>query len=79
MALVAYRDIGQSLIVIGPNGETITITMLHKSGRGNKLGVSAPDGWVILRNELLERARDGSIQASERPTEKLRHVPVGDV
>lgn len=60
MPFVGHRNVGQSMVVIGPNGETIVITMLHKSGRGNKLGISAPDGWHILREELLERARDGS-------------------
>ena len=61
--LMLQRNQGQSLILIDSQGNRIRI-LLDKAGRRwGKIGVSAPQNWKILREELEERP-DGKIPIS---------------
>jgi carbon storage regulator len=57
--LVLSRKPGETIHV----GKHITITVLEVKGNRIRLGVEAPEGYVILRgelNEALRRPRDES-------------------
>ena len=51
--LVLTRRPGESIYI----GEDITITVLDHPGRDVRIGISAPQEMVILREELVEKTR----------------------
>lgn len=52
--LVLERKSNQSIIIETPSGDTITIHMLDTSRGKAKVGIDAPEEYLILRDELLE-------------------------
>ena len=54
--LVISRKIGESLVIDGD----ITVTVVKVAGGGVRLGIQAPSGYVIMRNELQDSASDES-------------------
>jgi len=60
--LVITRKIGESLIIDGD----ITVTVVKVSGGGVRLGIRAPAGYVIVRNELRDSVNDESQTSPER-------------
>jgi len=57
--LVISRKIGESLVIDGD----ITVTVVKVAGGGVRLGIDAPSGYVIIRNEL----QDPTIDEAESP------------
>ena len=62
--LVISRKIGESLVIDGD----ITVTVVKVAGGGVRLGIEAPSGYVIMRNELHDAAQDQS-EAAPTPSE----------
>lgn len=50
--LVISRKIGESLVI----GDDITVTVVKVAGGGVRLGIQAPSGYVIVRDELQDSA-----------------------
>ena len=53
--LILSRNNDQGLIVTTPGGETIEIRILDARRGKVRVGIAAPDGCHILRNELLKQ------------------------
>lgn len=62
--LVITRKIGESLVI----GGDITVTVVKLAGGGVRLGIQAPSGYVIVRNEL----QDSVDQEAEAPPVQTR-------
>lgn len=51
--LILTRKESESITITTPSGESIEITLIE-TNRGNaKVGVSAPEEYSIVRNELI--------------------------
>ena len=59
--LVLTRKFGERIVI----GDDIVITVMAGAGDRVRLGITAPDGVPILREELLRRIRQKS---NARPT-----------
>jgi carbon storage regulator len=57
--LVLSRKKGEAVVV----GENVRITVLKSDRHGVKIGIEAPSGITILREELLLDAEDRSARA----------------
>ena len=58
--LALSRKNKEKIIILCPNGETIVIQAVECHTNKVRLGVKAPLNYKILREELLERAKDVS-------------------
>lgn len=63
--LVITRKIGESLVI----GGDITVTVVKVAGGGVRLGIQAPSGYVIVRNELQD-AVNREPETPPSPSEK---------
>jgi len=61
--LVISRKIGESLVI----GDDITVTVVKVAGGGIRLGIEAPSGYVIVRNEL-RLSTDTDIETPPTPS-----------
>lgn len=52
--LILERKTNESIIIQTPTGETIEIYLQDTTRGKAKIGVDAPDEYVILREELVE-------------------------
>ena len=63
--LVISRKIGESLVIDGE----ITVTVVKVAGGGVRLGIQAPSGYVIVRDELQNSA-DNESESPSAPSEQ---------
>lgn len=65
--LILRRKKGECLVIVTPTGDEIRIT-IHKTGESAaSLRVNAPEGYDIVREEILKdwiRGRDGNKEKS---------------
>ena len=61
--LVISRKIGESLVI----GDNITVTVVKVAGGGVRLGIEAPSGYVIARDEL-RLSTDTEIETPPTPS-----------
>jgi len=61
--LVISRKVGESLVI----GDDIAVTVVKVAGGGVRLGIEAPDGYLIVREELLEQYRDALPSKATEP------------
>ena len=66
--LVLSRKLGESVRI----GGGIRVTVVKVSGGGVRLGISAPDGMEIVREELLRALADEPTFAEARETVKAK-------
>ena len=59
--LILTRKLGERITI----GDNITITLLEIAGSQVKLGIEAPKGISIHRQEIYERIRQQNLRASE--------------
>lgn len=53
--LCLYRKCGEKIYLVHEQtGERIELTMLEHSKAKGRIGIDAPQGWRILRAELLD-------------------------
>ena len=69
--LVLRRKPEESLVING----TITVTILGVEGDRVKLGIQAPPEVMIVRQELLERARQVRQATGEPPAPERAALP----
>ncbi len=62
--LILTRKVGQKLRI----GEDIEITILDVKGRQVRVGIVAPKGVPIFREEVLERIEEENVRATQ-------HIP----
>ena len=62
--LVLTRKVGERIQI----GDDIVITVVRINGTSSRLGVEAPAGMVIVRQELADRAA-GQANAETEPAE----------
>ncbi|MFW6146937.1 MAG: carbon storage regulator CsrA [Thermodesulfobacteriota bacterium] len=58
--LILTRKLGEQITI----GDTITITLLEVRGSQCKLGIEAPKGISIHRQEIYERIREANVGSS---------------
>lgn len=58
--LILTRRVGESILV----GDDITVTVLGVKGNQVRIGVQAPRGVVVDREEIAERKRNGEVRPS---------------
>ncbi len=65
--LVLSRKVGESFVV----GDKIIVTVVRIAGGGVRLGIEAPDDYVVVRRELVESldSRQGGRDAAGGPRE----------
>ena len=51
--LVLSRKVGERILV----GDQVRITVVRVSNGGVRLGIEAPDGTTVIREELTEKVR----------------------
>ena len=49
--LVISRKVGESLVI----GDNVTVTVVRVAGGGVRLGIEAPEGYIVVRQELQDR------------------------
>lgn len=54
MAIVVKRKIGEKVLVITPDGESITVIVGKPRGKNIQVIVEAPKSFRVLRSELVE-------------------------
>ncbi len=66
--LVLSRKVGETLIV----GNEIAVTIVRVNGNTVRLAIEAPDNVRVLRQELLEKAKDyaGVVPVAEAVTDQ---------
>ncbi len=65
--LVLTRKIGQNIVV----GEDVRISVIDVRGKQVRLGVEAPEGLPIHREEVFIRIQDANLAASATGPEEL--------
>lgn len=68
--LVLTRKIDQAIVI----GEDIVVRVLDVSGDRVKLGIAAPAGVTILRQELCEEIRQANLEAATASPQDLRAI-----
>jgi carbon storage regulator len=68
--LVLTRKIDQAIVI----GESIVVRVLDVSGDRVKLGIAAPAGVPILRQELCEEIRQANLEAAKASPQDLRAI-----
>lgn len=68
--LVLTRKVGQNIMV----GEDIRISVIEVRGKQVRLGVEAPDGLPIHREEVFLRIQEENLAASTAGPEDLSEV-----
>ena len=58
--LVLSRKVGERILV----GDQVRITVVRVSNGGVRLGIEAPDGTTVIREELAEKVRQEQVLAS---------------
>ena len=51
--LLLSRNEGERLQIQTPDGQYLTVSVLRVKGHQVSIGISAPDNYIILREELL--------------------------
>ncbi|MBI4504267.1 MAG: carbon storage regulator CsrA [Chloroflexi bacterium] len=68
--LVLTRKIDQAIVI----GEDIVVRVLDVSGDRVKLGIAAPAGVLIMRQELCEEIRQANLEAATASPHDLRAI-----
>lgn len=68
--LVLTRKIDQAIII----GDNIVVRVLDVSGDRVKLGIAAPAGVLILREELCAEIRQANLEAASASARDLRAI-----
>ena len=63
--LVLSRKIGERILV----GDNVRITVVRLTNGGVRLGIEAPDGVTVVREELTLRVREEQAAAATENTE----------
>lgn len=63
--LVLTRKVGESFVI----GDNITVTVVRVVGGGVRIGIEAPDDYMVMRQELRELLKSGELSTVE-PTEE---------
>lgn len=58
--LVLTRKVGEKILI----GDDIVVTVLDVRGEGIKIGIEAPRGVKIQRQEVLEAVSEANVQAA---------------
>lgn len=58
--LVLARLANESVDILLPSGETVTVTVVEQRGPKVRLGFDAPDAIKIYRREVLEKIKKGT-------------------
>ncbi len=74
--LVLSRKTHQSILIRGKGGDIRVIALEAEKGR-LRLGIEAPSGYTIIREELLGEIRDANRQSAVEGTDAIRKV-LGD-
>lgn len=53
--LVLTRKVGESFVI----GDNITVTVVRVAAGGVRIGIEAPDGCMVMRQELCEPLESG--------------------
>ncbi|WIE80892.1 carbon storage regulator [Curtobacterium sp. MCSS17_016] len=72
--LVLKRKAGEKILI----GDDIVITVLDNRGDGVRIGIEAPKGIRILRDEVLRAVEDANVVAASSDAateEQLRLLP----
>ena len=59
--LVLSRKVGERILV----GDQVRITVVRLTNGGVRLGIEAPDGVTVIREELTEKIRQRHVLAAE--------------
>jgi carbon storage regulator len=68
--LILTRKVGERITI----GDDITITLLEMKGSQCRLGIEAPKGISIYRQEIYERIKDANLYSSKINTHDLSEV-----
>lgn len=53
--LCFYRNPGESVVIVAPDGTRLTITLLERNHRGaRRFGIDAPEDYSIFREEAMD-------------------------
>ena len=63
--LVLSRKVGERILV----GDQIRITVVRVTSSGVRLGIEAPDGTTVVREELMLRMVEGETPQPAQPPE----------
>jgi carbon storage regulator CsrA len=74
--LVLSRKTHQSILIRGKGGDIRVVALEAEKGR-LRLGIEAPSGYTIIREELLGEIRDANRQSAVEGTDAIRKV-LGD-
>ena len=74
--LVLSRKTHQSILIRGKGGDIRVVALEAEKGR-LRLGIEAPGGYTIIREELLGEIRDANRQSALEGTDAIRKV-LGD-
>lgn len=71
--LVLSRKTRQSILIRGKGGD-IRITVLEVEKGKLRLGIEAPGGYAIIREELVSEIKDANRQSALDSLEAIRNV-----
>ncbi len=74
--LVLSRKTHQSILIRGKGGDIRLVALEAEKGRV-RLGIEAPAGYTIIREELVTEIRDANRQSALDGTDAIRKV-LGD-
>lgn len=74
--LVLSRKKNEAIVIKGVDGEIRIVVIEGERGRV-RLGIDAPKGYLILREELIKEVKDSNIMAALSDPENVRKLLEG--
>ncbi len=71
--LVISRKKHQSILIRGKDGDIRVVALEAEKGR-LRLGIEAPSGYTIIREELLGEIRDANRQSALKGVDNIREL-----
>jgi carbon storage regulator len=72
--LILTRRAGERVFI----GEDVLVTVMEVSGQTVRLGIAAPDGLPIYREEIWLAVKEENRAAAEAATDELPAAPPGE-
>jgi carbon storage regulator len=72
--LILTRRAGERVFI----GEDVLVTVMEVSGQTVRLGIAAPDGLPIYREEIWLAVKEENRAAAEAATDELPTAPPGE-
>lgn len=62
--LVLSRRKNESYRIISPSGDVITVTQVEIRQSKSRVGIDAPDGYKILRDDLFDKTKQSVVECA---------------